>query len=69
MSFKRDRLRSIRKRQRWPQDLLAKRIGISQSKFSQWERGITKPDAKELEKLARVLGVPVETFTGEAVTA
>ena len=68
MGFRKGQFRAIRKKQRWPQDVLAKRIGVSQTKISQWERGMAIPTSQELERVARFLGVSVETLASEAAS-
>ena len=38
---------------------VAHRVGISQAKYSEWERGQRVPQGAERPKLARALGIPV----------
>ena len=41
---------------------LAARVGRTSAWLSMVERGVLKPEAKEVEKIAAALGVPVESL-------
>lgn len=41
---------------------VSKATGISQSAFSNWKAGATKPGTKNLATLAKHFGVPMEYF-------
>lgn len=47
--------------------VVAKESGISQTAFSNWKNGRTKPDINSLKILSDYFGVPVEYFLEEEV--
>jgi len=47
------------------QEQLAKKAGVSQGLYCEYERGIKRPLAKHHVKLAQALGRPVEEFTAK----
>lgn len=69
VSWKTNRLRVVRADKRVTQEALAKRIGISQAKYSELERAVRVPTSLELERMARVLRVPVTDIWSEAVAS
>lgn len=44
---------------------LAEAISVAQTNVSQWERGSTRPKARNLKRLAEVLDKPVDYFFGD----
>jgi transcriptional regulator with XRE-family HTH domain len=50
------RLKLERVKKQFSQEFLGKRANISQSRFSLIERGLQKPSAKEVKRLAEILG-------------
>lgn len=45
--------------------MVAKESGISQTAFSNWKSGRTKPDINSLKILSDYFGVPIEYFLKE----
>lgn len=45
---------------------ISKETGISQTAFSNWKSGRTKPSLESLKKLADYFGVPIEYFLSES---
>lgn len=62
------RLRELRRKNGYTQSGLAKALGVSQSKVSNWEAGIRKPNFDTLERIAKILGVTVGYLLGEEET-
>lgn len=60
-----NRLKELRKRKGLTQVELAKQIGIGQSGYSDWERGITRIDSESLAKLSAIFSVSVGYILGE----
>lgn len=58
------RIRELRKQRGWSLQGLASETGISVGTLSQVERGITSASIKTLDRLARVLEVPVGELLG-----
>lgn len=52
-----NRIRKYRELRGMSQKELAERIGVSNSRVSNWEQGINRPDADILAQLCRVLNV------------
>ena len=48
-----------RKRRRWSQVELARRLGVSRGCLGKWERGVCAPGLEELALLSRVLEIPL----------
>lgn len=44
------------------QEAMAKQLGIATNTLSRWETGTYKPTAEDLDHMARVFKVPIETF-------
>lgn len=59
-----NRLRELRKAKGLTQVELAKQIGIGQSGYSDWERGVTKMDSGSAAKLAALFSVSVGYLLG-----
>lgn len=51
------RIRKFREAQKISQKELAQRIGVSNSRISNWEQGLNRPDADILAKLCQALNV------------
>lgn len=60
-----NRLKELRKGKRLTQVELAKQIGIGQSGYSDWERGITNIDSASLKKLAALFSVSTDYLLGK----
>jgi transcriptional regulator with XRE-family HTH domain len=61
------RIVEARKRRRWSQVELARRLGVSRDCLGKWERGVCAPGLEELALLSRVLEAPLwELGLGEA---
>ena len=54
-----DRIRALRKSERWTQVELSSRSGLDQAVISKLERGLHYPRPKTLEKIARAFSLPV----------
>ena len=50
----------LRKKKQFKQSELAEKLGIHQTPVTRWETDKVRPRRKTLEKLAEVLGVPIE---------
>jgi len=57
-------LKSLRKSKGMTQVEVAKYIGIGQSGYSDWERGVTKIDSSSLSKLAALFSVSTDYILG-----
>ena len=57
-------LKTARKAKRMTQTEVAKSIGLTQSAYSDWERGETKIDSQSLKKLAALFEVSVDYLLG-----
>lgn len=55
-----DKIKTFRKRKGFTQEELAIRLNIVRQTVSKWEKGISVPDAENLQKLADVLEVDVK---------
>ena len=60
------RLKELRKQAHLTQVELAKRLGIGQSSYADWERGKKKPTQKNLVKIAQVLNVSIDYLVGNS---
>lgn len=61
-------LRTARKRARLSQAEVAQAIGLSQSQYSNWERGFSKIDNVQLLRLSNLLDVSVEYLINDSIT-
>lgn len=61
-------LRNARKKARLSQSELAQMVGLSQSQYSNWERGYSTIDNHQLLRLAEILNVSVEYLVDDSVT-
>jgi transcriptional regulator with XRE-family HTH domain len=48
------KLKALRVNKEYTQKVAAKKIGVSQKTLSNWEKGITFPDQKQIEKICKV---------------
>lgn len=60
-----EKIRSARKTKEFSQVELAALLNVSRQTISNWEKGITVPDAKSLEQIAEILQVSVTYFLGD----
>jgi transcriptional regulator with XRE-family HTH domain len=44
------------------QEALGEKLGVASNTVSRWETGTYKPTAEDLDKLARLFGVPIRVF-------
>jgi len=67
------RLRDLRKKKKLSQTELAERVGVHYNHIGRYERGLSRPSADTLKKLADILGVSsdflLEGSTEEAAKA
>ena len=61
-----ERLKELRKQAHLTQVELAKRLGIGQSSYADWERGKKKPTQDNLVKIAQVLNVSIDYLVGNS---
>lgn len=61
-----ERLKELRKQAHLTQVELAKRLGIGQSSYADWERGRKKPTQENLVKISQVLGVSIDYLVGNS---
>ena len=61
-----ERLKELRKEARLTQVELAKRLGIGQSSYADWERGNKNPTQDKLIRLAQILNVSVDYLVGNS---
>ncbi len=61
-----ERLKELRKQSHLTQVELAKRLGIGQSSYADWERGKKNPTQENLIKLAQILNVSVDYLVGNS---
>lgn len=53
-----------RKIKKLPQKQVAKQLGVSTVTLSSWETGKSLPNIKQLYKMSKILGVPMEDLLG-----
>ena len=53
-----------RKIKKLTQKQVAKQLGISKATLSSWETGKSLPNIKQLYKMSKILGVPMEDLLG-----
>lgn len=61
-----ERLKELRKQAHLTQVELAKRLGIGQSSYADWERGKKNPTQENLIRLAQILNVSVDYLVGNS---
>ena len=59
-----ERIVSLRKKQKWSQDELAKKVGTSAPIIGRYERNEIKPSIEVAKKLADELGVTIDYLIG-----
>ena len=59
-----DRIRNARKAAGLTQRQLADRLGVSNTSISNWEKGLSRPDADMIQKLCSVLHLQANDFYG-----
>lgn len=57
-------LKDLRKENKYTQEDIAKKIGITKSAYGYYEQGKTVPDAHTLSKLASIFGVSTDYLLG-----
>lgn len=62
------RLRELRKKNGYTQASLAKALGVSQSTVGNWEAGSRVPNFDNLERVAKIFGVPAGCLLEEEET-
>lgn len=60
-----EKVRALRRSRRWSQAELAERLGLSQSRLSQIERGTSSLTAEQFLLLLKIFNVPVSQFAGQ----
>ena len=60
-----DNIKFYRKRARYSQEQIARKLGITQGSVSSWETGRNIPDTQTMIRLAKVLDVPVESLVSD----
>ncbi|MCP3031276.1 helix-turn-helix domain-containing protein [Halobacillus sp. A1] len=58
------RIRSLRKKRRLTQTMLAEKVGVSPQVVSNWERQYTSPDLEDLSKIAHALHTTADYLLG-----
>ena len=61
-----ERLKELRKQAHLTQVELAKRLGIGQSSYADWERGKKNPTQENLIKIAQFFNVPLDYLVGNS---
>ena len=59
-----DRIRDARKAAQFTQWQLAERLGVSNTSISNWEKGLSRPDADMIQKLCACLHLQANDFYG-----
>ncbi len=59
-----EKIRNARKTLGLTQRQLADRLGVSNTTISNWEKGLSRPDADLIQELCRVLGLQPNDFYG-----
>lgn len=60
----RENLIMLRRLNKYSQEEIAERIGISRQAYGKWEKGETIPDIEKCAKLAEVYGVTLDSLMG-----
>lgn len=61
-----ERLKTLRKQEKFTQVQIAEKLDISQQAYAAWERGVKKPTQENLVKIAQVLNVSVDYLVGNS---
>ena len=59
-----EELRRLRKSLRKTQGEFGQMLGAPQATISKWERGVQKPSAEHINRLSRLLGLPIAELLG-----
>lgn len=59
-----DRIRGARKAAGLTQRELAEHLGVANTSISNWEKGLSRPDADMIQKLCAILGLEPNDFYG-----
>jgi transcriptional regulator with XRE-family HTH domain len=57
-------LSALRRRRKWSQEMLARRLGVKRGRLSKWETGEHSPPVEMLPALAEALEAGVEEIVG-----
>lgn len=61
-----DNIKYLRKRAKYSQEQIARKLGITQGSISSWETGRTTPDTKQLMTLAKIFDVSLDIFFSDS---
>lgn len=59
-----ENIKTLRKKKGYSQETLAAELHVVRQTISKWEKGLSVPDAEQLQRLAEVLDVSVEEILG-----
>lgn len=59
-----NRVKELRNEKKLTQDVLAKKLGITQAALSKWETGKSQPDQRTLLILSDIFGVSIDYILG-----
>ena len=59
-----ERIKAYRREQGYSQEQVARKLHITQGAVSQWELGITSPNAQQIAALADLLGTTADELLG-----
>ena len=60
-----EKIKQLRKERNWSQGKLGQKIGLDARQVCRYEKGITKPSAETLQKLASAFDVPIDFLVTE----
>jgi repressor LexA len=60
-----ENIKYYRKRARYSQEQIARKLNVTQGSVSSWETGRNLPDTKAMIELAKILGVTVDDITSD----
>ncbi len=55
-----DQLRLFRQRLRWTQEHMASKLGVSQQRYANWERGTARPRREHMALLRQLGAIPTD---------
>jgi transcriptional regulator with XRE-family HTH domain len=58
------KIREFRKGQKWTQEELARKVGVTKQVVSNWERHISKPGHDDIFNLSKVFDIPYDMILG-----
>lgn len=61
-----ERIKAYRREKGYSQEQIARKLHITQGAISQWELGITSPNAQQIAALADLLGTTADDLLGRA---